>query len=108
METMGPSRTLRRTTPFQIRHQRPDTTGTSSQRILSAIAARHVTSQVAADSSEEPAFADLYIAVMGMTGVGKSTFISKCTDEEVIIGRGMQSCESRTCVYEQNLTAILE
>jgi ATPase subunit of ABC transporter with duplicated ATPase domains len=37
---------------------------------------------------------DIVIAVMGITGVGKSTFISHLTDEEVVIGRGLASCES--------------
>ena len=37
---------------------------------------------------------DLYVAVMGTTGAGKSTFISHCTREEVRIGHDMESCES--------------
>jgi putative protein kinase ArgK-like GTPase of G3E family len=36
---------------------------------------------------------DIVIAVMGITGVGKSTFISHLTDEDVVIGRGLASCE---------------
>ncbi|KAF8424476.1 P-loop containing nucleoside triphosphate hydrolase protein [Tirmania nivea] len=35
----------------------------------------------------------IFIAVMGMTGVGKSTFISKLTeDDDIEIGRGLNSC----------------
>lgn len=38
--------------------------------------------------------ADAYVAVMGVTGAGKSTFISKCIErpEEVAIGEGMDPC----------------
>lgn len=36
---------------------------------------------------------DVFIAVMGVTGAGKSTFISTLTDEEVEIGHDMESCE---------------
>ena len=36
---------------------------------------------------------DIVIAVVGVTGVGKSTFISYFTDEEVGIGKTLESCE---------------
>ena len=35
---------------------------------------------------------DTIIALMGMTGVGKSSFISLFTDVEVPIGSGLESC----------------
>ena len=34
----------------------------------------------------EPAEGDVFIAVLGQTGAGKSTFISKCSEKEVSIG----------------------
>jgi len=33
--------------------------------------------------------------VMGMTGVGKSTFIQHFTTQEVIIGRTLESCKAK-------------
>ncbi|KAJ5729238.1 uncharacterized protein N7483_003746 [Penicillium malachiteum] len=43
----------------------------------------------------------LYIAVMGMTGAGKSTFISHCTDTKVAISDpgALQSCTQEVQVY---------
>lgn len=43
-----------------------------------------------------PSESDVFIAVMGMTGTGKTTFISHCTNEEVEIIGGpgvLESCE---------------
>ena len=37
---------------------------------------------------------DIVIAVVGVTGAGKSTFISYYTDEEVEIGTTLESCKS--------------
>jgi excinuclease UvrABC ATPase subunit len=34
---------------------------------------------------------DVLIVIMGITGSGKSTFISHCTDSEVGIGVGLKS-----------------
>ncbi|KAK3905697.1 P-loop containing nucleoside triphosphate hydrolase protein [Staphylotrichum tortipilum] len=42
---------------------------------------------------------DIYIALMGVTGVGKSAFISRCTSQTVVIGDGLQSCTSRVQTY---------
>jgi GTP-binding protein EngB required for normal cell division len=39
-----------------------------------------------------PKESDIFIAVMGVTGAGKSTFISKCTTREVKIGHELQAC----------------
>ena len=36
---------------------------------------------------------DRFILVMGMTGSGKSTFISRCTGKDVIVGHGLYSCK---------------
>jgi putative ribosome biogenesis GTPase RsgA len=38
---------------------------------------------------------NIYIAVMGLTGVGKSTFISQLVGSKVAIGHELESC---TCV----------
>jgi GTP-binding protein EngB required for normal cell division len=35
---------------------------------------------------------DVVIAVMGVTGAGKSTFISQLTKEEVVVGHSLSSC----------------
>jgi GTP-binding protein EngB required for normal cell division len=40
----------------------------------------------------EPQESDIFIAVMGVTGSGKSTFISHCTDQKVQVGHSLQSC----------------
>ena len=37
---------------------------------------------------------DVYIAVMGVTGTGKSSFISTCTGKVVNVGHGLESSES--------------
>jgi dephospho-CoA kinase len=36
---------------------------------------------------------DVYIAVTGITGAGKSEFIRFCTDREVVVGDGLVSCK---------------
>jgi ABC-type lipoprotein export system ATPase subunit len=38
---------------------------------------------------------DVFIVVMGMTGSGKSTFISRCTGHDVVVGHGLHSCVYR-------------
>ncbi|KAE8441875.1 hypothetical protein EG329_004231 [Mollisiaceae sp. DMI_Dod_QoI] len=42
---------------------------------------------------------DVFIAVMGMTGSGKSTFISRCTNHRVEIGHGLHSCTQKISIY---------
>lgn len=37
---------------------------------------------------------DIVIAVMGVTGAGKSTFVSNLTDETVTVGHDLEACES--------------
>jgi signal recognition particle receptor subunit beta len=41
----------------------------------------------------------MYIAVMGVTGAGKSTFISTCTEKEVKISHNLKSCKSLKRYY---------
>ncbi|KAL8847920.1 MAG: hypothetical protein Q9221_007051 [Calogaya cf. arnoldii] len=42
---------------------------------------------------------DIIIAIMGITGSGKSTFISKLVDAEIMIGHELQSCTSEVQSY---------
>lgn len=42
----------------------------------------------------EPSPEDIWIAVTGVTGAGKSTFISLLVDQEIEIGHGLSSGES--------------
>lgn len=39
---------------------------------------------------------DIYIALMGVTGTGKSTFIARCTGQQAVVGDSLQSCPSST------------
>ncbi len=41
----------------------------------------------------KPQASDMFIAVMGVTGVGKSTFISHLAERAVKIGHDMEACE---------------
>ncbi len=36
---------------------------------------------------------DVYVAVMGVTGAGKSTFIEKLTGKKINIGHSLFSCK---------------
>ena len=36
---------------------------------------------------------DVYVAVMGITGAGKSTFIETLTGKKINIGHGLFSCK---------------
>ncbi|KAH7161706.1 hypothetical protein EDB81DRAFT_785341 [Dactylonectria macrodidyma] len=53
------------------------------------------------ESPFAPSDKDVFIAIMGMTGAGKSTFISHCTDEEVKISPpgALESCTQEVRVY---------
>ncbi|KAL2821545.1 WD40-repeat-containing domain protein [Aspergillus granulosus] len=42
----------------------------------------------------------MYIAVMGATGSGKSSFISLLTDQKPAIGHSLESCTEEVAVYE--------
>jgi predicted GTPase len=50
----------------------------------------------AAKHQHEARESDVYIAVMGVTGAGNSTFISHLTDSEVQVGDGLYACASYT------------
>lgn len=52
-----------------------------------------------------PRPSDIYIAVMGVTGAGKSTFISACTEKEVKVGHDLQACTQGLDVYPCSLFA---
>ncbi|KAF3921970.1 hypothetical protein ABW20_dc0103622 [Dactylellina cionopaga] len=45
---------------------------------------------------------DLFIAIMGITGSGKSSFISLLSDEPVEIGHGLKSHTSAIAIYPMN------
>jgi ABC-type uncharacterized transport system ATPase component len=40
-----------------------------------------------------PNSGDLFFLIMGMTGAGKSTFVSQCTGSSVTIGHGLSACK---------------
>ncbi|KAH7253013.1 P-loop containing nucleoside triphosphate hydrolase protein [Fusarium solani] len=42
---------------------------------------------------------DVWVALMGVTGSGKSTFISHCTEQKATVGNGLQSCTRNVEVY---------
>ncbi|KAJ3524909.1 hypothetical protein NM208_g11865 [Fusarium decemcellulare] len=47
---------------------------------------------------------DVFIAVMGVTGSGKSSFISVCSDKNVHIGHSLDACTSTVDVYPFELS----
>jgi GTP-binding protein EngB required for normal cell division len=49
---------------------------------------RHVNAADTTNSST-----DVFIAVMGVTGAGKSSFISKCCGQDIPVGHTLQACE---------------
>jgi len=51
---------------------------------------------LAEDPPGRPSRGDVFIAVMGVTGAGKSTFISRLTDEPVEIGHDLISSMARS------------
>lgn len=40
----------------------------------------------------EAQVSDVYIAIMGVTGAGKSTFISQLADSQAPVGTGLYAC----------------
>ncbi|KAH7400674.1 P-loop containing nucleoside triphosphate hydrolase protein [Phaeosphaeria sp. MPI-PUGE-AT-0046c] len=50
-----------------------------------------------------PTAGDTVIAVMGVTGVGKSTFINHFSDEQTVIGHGLEACTGKVEVYPSTL-----
>ncbi|KAJ5470619.1 hypothetical protein N7530_007976 [Penicillium desertorum] len=43
---------------------------------------------------------DKFFLVMGMTGSGKSTFVGRCTGEDVTVGHGLYSCTTSIDVFD--------
>lgn len=48
--------------------------------------------------ASEPDARDRFFLVMGLTGAGKSTFIRRCVNADVVVGHGLQSCECSSLV----------
>ncbi|CAM1505055.1 Fc.00g106920.m01.CDS01 [Cosmosporella sp. VM-42] len=48
----------------------------------------------------KPRPTDIFVAIMGMTGTGKSTFISLCTGEDVLVGHSLESCTQNIGIYQ--------
>ncbi|KAJ5794731.1 hypothetical protein N7457_001330, partial [Penicillium paradoxum] len=48
---------------------------------------------------------DVFIAVMGVTGSGKSSFISLCSGKSVEIGHSLNACTAKVDVYAYKLSA---
>ncbi|RYC60016.1 hypothetical protein CHU98_g6190 [Xylaria longipes] len=51
-----------------------------------------------------PKSTDVFIAVMGVTGSGKSSFISACPGKQVKIGHELNACTSTVTVYPYELS----
>jgi dephospho-CoA kinase len=51
---------------------------------------------------------DIVIAVMGMTGVGKSTFINYFSDEPVSVGHTLEACKLNQLTSNQNSHPCIE
>ncbi|KAK4040361.1 hypothetical protein C8A01DRAFT_46258 [Parachaetomium inaequale] len=47
---------------------------------------------------------DVFIAVMGVTGSGKSSFISLCSGKSVSIGHSLESCTSTVDIYAYDVS----
>lgn len=41
---------------------------------------------------QKPAANAIFIPVMGMTGAGKSSFVTSCTEKETTVGHTLHSC----------------
>ncbi|KAJ5174513.1 uncharacterized protein N7482_000390 [Penicillium canariense] len=67
---------------------RPSQYHLSKERIIGGVQSRH-----------EPRDSDVYIAVMGVTGAGKSTFISHLAESKVEVGDGTQRVEMYRCKF---------
>ncbi|KAI1349759.1 hypothetical protein F5Y01DRAFT_288033 [Xylaria sp. FL0043] len=57
------------------------------------------TSQSILSDGETPRDNDIVIAIMGMTGSGKSSLISLCIDQEIEIGHDLESCTQDVKTY---------
>ncbi|KAL4911156.1 P-loop containing nucleoside triphosphate hydrolase protein [Aspergillus multicolor] len=47
---------------------------------------------------------DVFIAIMGVTGAGKSSFISCCSGGEVKVGHGLEACTAEVGVYAYDVS----
>ncbi|KPM46150.1 hypothetical protein AK830_g255 [Neonectria ditissima] len=47
--------------------------------------------------------ADRIFLVMGLTGAGKSTFVGRCTGNDVVVGHGLHSCTKSIGVFDFEL-----
>lgn len=50
---------------------------------------------------------DVFIAVMGVTGSGKSSFVSMCSGKRVKIGHSLEACELLETKGKKRRTRIL-
>jgi predicted GTPase len=50
-------------------------------------------SKTSQTTSGTPTAGDVVIAVMGVTGVGKSTFINYFSDGEAVVGHSLEACK---------------
>ncbi|KAJ8114619.1 hypothetical protein OPT61_g3546 [Boeremia exigua] len=50
-----------------------------------------------------PGPGDLVIAVMGVTGVGKSTFINLFSNNKTVVGHGLEACTAKVEIYPATL-----
>ncbi|KAI0542496.1 hypothetical protein GGR58DRAFT_452595 [Xylaria digitata] len=72
-----------------------------------AIRPKHVFTASSSQSFRDghaPRSTDVFIALMGVTGSGKSSFISACSGERVRIGHDLDSCTSTVTVYPYKLS----
>ncbi|KAH7114770.1 hypothetical protein B0J13DRAFT_681560 [Dactylonectria estremocensis] len=67
---------------------------------------RSTSAQVAQSfrGGRNPRLGDIFIAVMGVTGSGKSSFISLCSKKSVKIGHDLTSCTSTVDVYAYDVS----
>ncbi|KAM3511441.1 hypothetical protein MY11210_004933 [Beauveria gryllotalpidicola] len=55
-------------------------------------------------NGRQPRSTDVFIAVMGITGAGKSSFIATCSGKPVQIGDNLQGCTSQVDVFAYEMT----
>ncbi|KAI0386441.1 hypothetical protein F5Y04DRAFT_122613 [Hypomontagnella monticulosa] len=62
-------------------------------------------------NAESESVEDVYFVVLGVTGAGKSTFVSQCSGQRAEIGDSLESCtkevESFTFMYSKNIRVHL-
>lgn len=86
----------------------PPTSTTPIQRPRSSLRRDSAATKVQLDASSPPDIkpTDIVIAVMGITGSGKTTFVSHYADKDLEIGHGLESCTQGVdpvpCTFENN------